>query len=427
MHRVFVLGKNKQPLMPCRPARARRLLKKGRAAVYRREPFTIILKNREGGDTQPIELKLDPGSRTTGIALVADYPRGKTVIWAAELQHRGLAIHQALDKRRAIRRGRRTRKLCYRKPRFENRCRPAGWLPPSLRSRVGNVYQWARRLQRWVPLTALAVETVRFDLQKIVNPEISGVEYQRGELAGYEVREYLLEKFGRTCVYCGAENIPLEIEHLTPKSRGGSDRVSNLAMACRPCNQAKGSQTATEFGHPEVQAQAQRPRRDAAAVNATRYAIGKVLKGLGLPIRFWSGGRTKYNRTCQHYPKAHWIDAACVGTTGKVVHLDPEMNLLEILALGRGNRQKCRMDRYGFPRTGPQSVKRIHGLQTGDRVRLNQPKGKYAGVHAGRIAGVRITGIVDVKTSTHKISASARHCILIQKFDGYGYSWRRGR
>ena len=426
-NRAFVLDKNKQPLMPCPMWRAKELLHRGRAAIYRREPFTIILKDREGGDTQPIELKLDPGSRTTGIALVADFPSGKKVLWAAELNHRGQAVHKALDKRRAIRRGRRVRKLRYRPARFLNRTKPDGWLPPSLLSRVGNAYQWARRLRRWVPLTAIAVETVRFDMQKIVNPEISGIEYQQGELSGYELREYLLEKFHRTCIYCGAENVPLEIEHLIPKSRGGSNRVSNLAIACRPCNQAKGNQTAVEFGHPEVQAKAKAPLKDAAAVNATRYAIGNTLKMLGLPVSFWSGGRTKFNRINQHYLKAHWIDAACVGTSGEQVHLDPEMKILEIKALGRGNRQQCRMDSFGFPRSKPKSVKCVQGLQTGDQVRLAMPKGKYAGVHIGRISGVRTTGIVDVKTTTHKIGASVHHCTLLQKFDGYGYSWRRGR
>src|SRR5215471_17672941 len=94
--------------------------------------------------------------------------------------------------------------------------------------------------------------------------EVSGVAYQQGELAGYEVREYVLEKFDRRCAYCHEEGIPLEVEHIIPKSRGGSDRVSNLTLACRPCNQRKGNQTAAEFGHPEVQAQAKAPLKDAA-------------------------------------------------------------------------------------------------------------------------------------------------------------------
>ena len=83
--------------MPCTPARARMLLRGRKAAVLRRYPFTIILKARTEGDLQPIELKADPGSKVTGVALVADYAkRGKTVVWAMDLRHRGQAIKDAL-------------------------------------------------------------------------------------------------------------------------------------------------------------------------------------------------------------------------------------------------------------------------------------------------------------------------------------------
>ena len=84
------------------------------------------------------------------------------------------------------------------------------------------------------------------------------------------MREYLLEKWGRKCAYCGAKDLPLEIEHITPKTRGGSNRITNLSLACHDCNQKKGTQTAAEFRHPEVQAKARQPLKDAAAVNATR-------------------------------------------------------------------------------------------------------------------------------------------------------------
>ena len=80
MQRVLVIDRNKKALMPCHPARAKELLKSGKAAVYRRFPFTIILKEREGGDTQPVALKIDLGSKTTGLALVADFKRGQCVI-----------------------------------------------------------------------------------------------------------------------------------------------------------------------------------------------------------------------------------------------------------------------------------------------------------------------------------------------------------
>src|SRR5437660_627676 len=146
MQRVFVLDKNKQPLMPCHPARARELLRKGKAAVFRREPFTIILKNREGGETEPTTVKVDPGSKVTGMAIVAEFKRVRRLIWAAELAHRGDKVHQNLLARASVRRNRRNRKTSYRAARFNNRRRAQGWLPPSLRSRVQNTLTWVARL-----------------------------------------------------------------------------------------------------------------------------------------------------------------------------------------------------------------------------------------------------------------------------------------
>jgi len=256
MQRVFVIDKHQQPLMPCHPARARELLRKGKAAVFRRYPFTIILKEQEGGDVQPVAFKVDPGSKQTGMALVGDFKRGKRVIWAAVLRHRGKQIKSALEDRRGSRHSRRNRKTRYRPARFSNRCKPDGWLPPSLQSRIENVWTWLCRLNRFSPIASISQELVRFDTQLMQNPEISGVEYQQGTLYGYELREYLLEKFNRQCAYCKAKDVPMEIEHIIPKSRGGSNRVSNLTLACHACNQAKNNQTAAEFGHPEVQKQA---------------------------------------------------------------------------------------------------------------------------------------------------------------------------
>ena len=424
MQKVFVLDKNKKPLMPCHPARARQLLKGKKAKVYRRYPFTIILIEREGGETQPIELKIDPGSKTTGISIVGHFKRGKVTLWGANLHHRGQTIKLSLDKRRGVRRSRRHRKTRYRRLRFDNRTRPKGWLPPSLRSRVANVYQWAKRLINFVPVLSIAVETVRFDTQKLVKPEISGVEYQQGTLAGYEVREYLLEKFNRTCVYCGKRDVPLEVEHIVPKSKGGSDRVSNLTLACHKCNQKKGNQDVKVFLQDKpavlkkVLAQTKRPLRDAAVINAIRYAIGAVLKKFGLPVSFWSGGRTKYNRAKQDYDKDHWIDAACVGETGEQVQIPTSLKPIQIKAVGRGSRQMCRVNKYGFPRTKPKQCKRVHGFQTGDIVRAVVPKGKYAGVHFGRVA-VRTRGNFRV----NKIDINWKYCQVIQDADGYEYSF----
>ena len=423
---VFTVNKHGEPMMPCHPARARELLKQKRARIYKRIPFTIQVVDREEFETQDIELKLDPGSNTTGVAIVQHNPKEAKTVWQANLRHRGQQIKDDLEKRRGIRRGRRNRKTRYRKARFDNRKREEGWLPPSLVSRVDNVVTWAKRLLKYLPITSIAVETVRFDTQKMMNPEISGVEYQQGELMGYEVREYLLEKFKRSCVYCGITDVPLEVEHIVPKSRGGSNRVFNLTLSCRDCNLEKGNkpleQFITDADHRQKILQwAKQPLTDAAAVNATRYRIGNEVKKLGVPVSFWSGGRTKKNRIHRGYPKDHWIDAACVGSGEEEVVVNPYAPVLEIKATGRGSRQMCRTNKYGFHRTKAKAVKRIHGFQTGDMVELSQDTGKYRGTFQGKVV-VRNSGTFDIVTTERKISATWKKFRLLQRFDGYQYS-----
>ncbi|MEK7486074.1 MAG: RNA-guided endonuclease IscB, partial [Planctomycetota bacterium] len=334
---------------------------------------------------------------------------------------RGHTIRHSLESRRGVRRGRRSRHTRYRPPRFLNRTRPEGWLSPSLMSRVFNVATWAKRLLGFLPISSMAIETVRFDFQKMLNPEITGVEYQQGTLEGYEIREYLLEKFKRTCVYCKKKEIPLQIEHMVPKSRGGTNRVSNLTLACEKCNSKKGTQTAEEFGYSEVQKQAKTPLKDACAVNATRYKVGEVLKALGLPVSFWSGGRTKFNRCAQGYKKDHWIDAACVGKTGEKVSIQNKLTALEITAMGRGSRQMCLMNRYGFPRTKAKKLKSVHGFQTGDIVKAVVPSGKKKGSYFGRVA-IRESGSFNIKTKGATIEGiSWKYCRKLQAVDGYAY------
>ncbi len=414
--------------MPCHPARARALLAKGKAVVFRQAPFTIILTEREDGICQDLSLKIDPGSKTTGVALVADFNNSDCVVWAAHLKHRGAAIKKALDQRRVIRRGRRSRHTRYRAPRFENRTRPSGWLPPSIQSRVNQVLHLGQRLSRIAPVTSIAVETVRFDIQKLEDPEISGAAYQQGSLFGYEVREYLLEKWGRKCVYCGATDVRLEIDHIVPKSSGGTDAVRNLTICCRSCNEKKGNQALQDFlKHPEkvtqILSSSKQTFKDAAAVNASRLAIGNALFSIGKPISFWSGGLTKYNRQMQNLPKDHWLDAACVGDQGDSLTIPDKFSVLEIAAKGRGSRQKCLVDRFGFPRGSSKTKKRVLGFQTGDLVCAIVPSGKKQGRYRGCVA-VRATGNFNIHTPSGVVQGiHAKHCRLAQHLDGYSYTY----
>jgi 5-methylcytosine-specific restriction endonuclease McrA len=390
--RVFVLDRNKEPLDPCPPARARYLIDKGRAVVFRRFPFTIILMDRTVSESTVHDhrVKIDPGSKVTGIAVVAE--ETGQVVFAAEVGHRGQQIKKALDSRRAMRRSRRDRKTRYRQPRFDNRTRPKGWLPPSLESRVANVLTWVERLRRFCPIAAISQELVKFDLQQMESPEIAGVEYSQGTLAGYEVREYLLEKWERKCAYCGRENVPLQVEHILARSKGGTDRVSNLALACESCNRKKGSLPVEDFlkGKPDVlakiQRQARSPLKDATAVNATRWELWRRLTATGLPVECGSGGRTKFNRTTRGLPKMHWLDAACVGaSTPETLNVNGVRPLL-IKATGHGSRQMCGTDKYGFPIRHKPRASGFAGFRTGDIVKAIIPKGKDQGVHVGRVA-----------------------------------------
>ncbi|MGB9887086.1 MAG: RNA-guided endonuclease IscB [Moorellales bacterium] len=448
--RVFVLDAKKRPLDPCHPARARQLLKSGRAAVFRRYPFTIILRDRllEDSTTHPHRIKIDPGAKASGVALVReDIP---LEVWAAEVEHRGEQIHRAMVERAQHRRFRRYRKVRYRKPRFSNRrpekcascgrnsrkgsryCRPCvegrnprdnGFrktrLPPSLESRVANLLTWVKRLVRLCPVGAISVELAKFDAQKLQNPEISGVEYQRGELFGYEVREYLLEKWGRRCVYCGKQGIPLEIDHIIPRSRGGTDRVSNLTLACRECNQAKGNRTAAEFGHAEVQEAAGRPLEGAAVVNATRWELYRRLRSLGLSVEAGTGGRTKYNRTRLGLLKGHCFDACCVGESTPEGLRAGFQQVLVVKACGHGRRCRANVDRFGFPVSYAPRRKSYMGFRTGDLVRAVVPRGKYAGVHVGRVA-VRFRPSFKL----NGFDVHPKYLTILQRSDGYEYGYR---
>jgi 5-methylcytosine-specific restriction endonuclease McrA len=426
--RVFVLSKHKAPLMPTTSARARELQKKGRAVVVRLFPYTIRLKDRDGGKLQPIVLKFDPGSKYTGIALIREADGTVHPLWLSELQHRGRQISEALTGRKGCRKGRRSRNLRYREPRFDHRTKPIGWLAPSLRHRVESTMSWVNRLHQFVPLIRIDCELVRFDMQLLENSEISGIEYQRGELAGYEVKEYLLEKWGRACVYCGKEDVPLQREHIQAKARSGSNRSSNLTLSCGPCNQKKGAQPIEIFLKKKptllakILATAKKPLRDAAAVNATRWALVAALQETGIPVCTYSGGRTKWNRSRLGIPKTHALDAVCVGVVTKIGRW--ELSTLCIKSMGRGAYQRTRVTSEGFPRGYLTRQKRIFGFQTGDMVRADVVKGKKIGRYTGRVA-VRSTGSFNIQTSASVVEGiSHKACRLLARGDGYFYALR---
>ncbi|MFZ3499455.1 RNA-guided endonuclease IscB [Streptomyces sp. 5.8] len=428
---VFVLDRHGSPLQPTSSARARKLLRQGRAVVARHTPFVIRLKDRtvSGSQVDGVELGIDPGSKHTGIAVFTAKDGERRGLYAVELAHRGSMIRDKLTARAAHRRGRRTRNMRYRAPRFSNRTRPKGWLAPSLRHRVDTTMSWTTRLARWAPVRSVHVERVAFDTHAIANDgPLEGAEYQQGTLHGTEVREYLLAKWERACAYCGGTGVPLNIDHIQPRSRGGSDRVSNLCTACIPCNEKKSNQSVEDFLRKSprllarILAQAKAPLRDAAAVNVTRWALWRALGAAFPTVYTASGGRTKWNRQRTGTPKTHTLDALCVGELDTITRTPARV--LAVAATGRGTYARTRADKYGFPRLRLPRQKQFFGYQTGDLARAVVSTGKKAGTHIGRIA-VRSNGNFNIRTAQGLVQGVRyKYFRLLQRADGYAYTVR---
>src|SRR5260221_230154 len=281
---------------------------------------------------------------------------------------------------------------------------------------------------RWCPLGAVSQEVVRFDAAALHPPEMQGQEYQRGTLFEAEVKEYLLVKWQHQCAYCSATATRLEMDHVHPRSRGGSNRVSNLVIACQACNEAKADQPIEAFlaNRPEllahIQLQMKTPLADAAPANSTRWRLYEELKALGLPIEVGTGGRTRWNRTRLALPKTHWIDAAVVGASTperlRTTHVRP----LLIAGQGRQARQMVNVDELGFPRGKAKGPSRVRGFRTGDLAKATVPAQLNArGGHVGRLL-VRTRGTFDVQSKHGRVKdIPARYCRSLQQGDGYVY------
>jgi len=346
-----------------------------------------------------------------------------------------------LDDRRSMRRGRRNRNTRYRPARWLNRAasRKKG-LSPSLESRLNQTVHAAQKLMKWLPIGAISVEHVKFDTQKMENDAIEGTGYQQGTLAGYEIREYLLEKFQRKCAYCGAENIPLEVEHIYPKSKGGTNRIDNLAIACNKCNKDKGNKLpkvwleelrtskkksdndrAKKFE--KSLRDAKKTLKDAAAVNSTRWRLYEKMKELTPFVECGSGALTKMNRITHKFSKEHYYDACCVGkSTPEIINIKTNY-VEEWKAVGRGNRKLVRNNKYGFPVAKFRRNK--PDIKTGDIVKGIKFKGKPK--EETQIGRAVMSGssyyfkLPDKKT----FSFTAKNAVLIQRGDGWQYSKRK--
>jgi 5-methylcytosine-specific restriction endonuclease McrA len=381
--RVFVLSHTGKPLMPTTPRRARILLKTRRARVVSREPFTIQLRFETTTYTQSVTVGVDTGSQMVGLAATAN----REVVFQAEMRLR-TDISRKLMQRRQYRRTRRSRKTRYRAARWANRRRSPGWLPPSLRARAEATVKAVRLVARVLPIRQINVEIGSFDTQKMQKPEILGGSYQQGQLQGYLLREYLLAKWQRQCAYCHTSGVPLQVEHLIPKSRGGSDRASNLVIACEPCNKRKGTRTAEEFGYPEIQAQARVPLKDAAHISSIKTAVVDALaQQFGSErVAVTYGFETKYQRIqVLNLPKSHANDAVAIACAiGEVVK--PLTTVYQLRCVPRGNYQMYNGEHSEHKVWAPRKVK---GWKLYELV---EAKGQI-----GYIGGRRVNGAFVIK------------------------------
>ena len=412
---VCILDQNGNPLMPTkRLGKVYRLLKNNKAHIVNYEPFTVQLDYEPKTHIiQPMTLGVDSGAIHSGYSVANEHRE----YYSAEVVARD-NISKNLSDKNMYRRNRRSRKTRYRKPRFNNRKnKKKGWLPPSLEQKVNVQLHEIDHLHRYFPINNIIIEVAEFDIQKIKNPDISGKEYQQGTLSGYNIRNYLLEKHGRKCFYCGKAVSDFEVEHMLPKSKGGSNRIDNLTLSCHDCNQKKGTLTAEEFI-----TQILTPRKAAlkvkqlpaekrlfnymAHMNATRWALYNTINDKYPSVQTTYGYITKYNRIQADLPKAHHIDAKCITGFSTVPSFDTTVVKVK---MRRHNRQLHRATfSKGHIRKAASLPKVMYGFQLYDIVMYNQHRYYIKGRRSrGSFALVSVEGLPDTSRNYNKLTQLA--------------------
>ena len=303
---VYVLNTEEKPLMPCKEAKARKLLKQNKAKIYRREPFTIQLLFICENQTQDVTLGVDAGSKHIGLSATTK----KKELYAADVELRN-DIVDLLSTRRQNRRTRRNR-LRYRKPRFNNRVhsKKNGWLAPSVEQKIQTHFKVVEDIHKLLPITKIVVETASFNIQKIKNPEIHNEEYQQGEQLGFwNVREYVLFRDNHTCQCCKGKSKDkiLNVHHIESRKTGGN-APNNLITLCETCH--KGYHNGTV----ELPKTIKRGMsfKDAAFMGIMRWSFYNRLKEIYPNVFMTYGYITKDTRIKNNLPKDHYIDARCI-------------------------------------------------------------------------------------------------------------------
>lgn len=303
---VYVLNIEGKPLMPCKEAKARKLLKENKAKIYKKEPFTIQLLFICENQTQDITLGIDAGSKHIGLSATTK----EKELYAADVELRN-DIVDLLSTRRQNRRTRRNR-LRYRKPRFNNRVhfKKNGWLAPSVEQKIQTHFKVVEDIHKLLPITKIVVETASFDIQKIKNPEIHNEEYQQGEqLEFWNVREYVLFRDNHTCQCCKGKTKDkiLNVHHIESRKIGGN-APNNLITLCETCH--KGYHNGTV----ELPKTIKRGMsfKDAAFMGIMRWSFYNRLKEIYPNVFMTYGYITKDTRIKNNLPKDHYIDARCI-------------------------------------------------------------------------------------------------------------------
>ena len=225
--------------MPCSQRKARLLLKQKKAKIVGYKPFTIQLCYATGEAKQEVTVGIDEGVRHVGVAIVSQ----DKVLVKGEIELRQ-DVHSLLLTRAQYRRSRRFRKTRYRKARFLNCKRPEGWLPPSIRAKINANFTWIDKFYGLVPSPKLRIEVGKFDMAKMISPDIQGVDYQHGQTYGYyDVRYFVFARDEYACQVCKRKNKILHTHHIVYRSEGGTDRADNLITVCTDCHTSENHKT----------------------------------------------------------------------------------------------------------------------------------------------------------------------------------------
>ena len=230
--RVFVKNLRNEPLMPCSNKKARQLLKDNKAKIICYNPFTIQLLCVTGETVQDVKIGIDTGAKHIGLAITSK----DKVLNKGEIELRQ-DISDNIQTRKILRKNRRSRKTRYREERILNRKRKEGWLPPSVKSKLDATFMWIDKFMSLVPNPKLSIEVGKFDVAKMINPDIEGVDYQDGDCKDYySVRYFVFARDNYTCQVCHKKNKILHTHHIVYQSHGGTNRADNLISVCTECH-----------------------------------------------------------------------------------------------------------------------------------------------------------------------------------------------